>query len=294
VGRNIDILSENRAPTEGVSHGARLEHEECVHYHEDEFRLVYTMEEFRRIAQIWVEGLEDARKIGFPETYHHISLGQGQNLGKPCLHDNRMAAELTADGTIHVHLKNLRIHLKQSEFVEFADMLAQARVSLGARHHILLNISEPLPEHILIPSVVQHHRRAIQEYKRNQNEHQSSDDIGWLAHRIRWLTEHPQGNQEVEEDLQRADGRLPLVFPSTPPADLDRKYAVVVYEAIRRWGFADGPFYGQAMPAYRYRNGQIYLKGAHRTAAALELGLKEIPVLLMDPPTGWGDPDDPK
>jgi hypothetical protein len=104
---------------------------------------------------------------------------------------------------------------------------------------------------------------------------------------MKWYERHPQGDETTEADLQRPTERLPNKFPGTIPEDLNTRYPYAVYESIKEWGYAKGPFHDDLMPAYQYPNGNVYLKGAHRTAALLVLGYTEIDVLLVAPPAGW-------
>ncbi len=285
MGYNIKMLEERNAE-KGMdeNHTARLEIEECIHFHTDDFRFVFTTQEIIKIAQMFRDGRKILEGMGCPESSEHMVQLGGVFLDNKCMHNDRLAAEVTKDGSIHVHLKNLRIHMTPMDFYEFADGMRNALMSLGQHLETEIDITA---DNIIIPSIVNNYLSMLKGYDAAVPVVEvPAEKVSELRYKMKWFKRHPQGNA-VEGNLQRPSGNLPKPFPGVIPEELNTEYLYSMYESIKKWGYASGPFYGDYMPAYKYPNGKIYLKGAHRTAALLHLGITNIKVLMTDAPTGW-------
>lgn len=287
MGHNINMLEERNAE-KGMdeNHTARFEIEECVHFHTDDFRFVFTTQEALKIAQMFTEGKKILEDLGSPEYLEHMVQLGGVFLDGKCMHNDRLAAEVTRDGSIHVHLKNLRIHMTPMDFYEFADGMRNALMSLGQHLETEIDITA---DNVIIPSIAYNYLDMLKEYYSPgyQGPEVPAEKVSELRYKMKWHKRHPQGDGTKEEDLQRKSGYLPKPFPGVIPDSLNEDYLYSMCESIKKWGYASGPFYGDYMPVYKYPNGKIYLKGAHRTAALLHLGITNIKVLMTDAPTGW-------
>lgn len=275
------MLAEREA-NPGLDHGhaINIELEECVHFHLEDWRFVWTMDEFRKIASAFRQAEEKAHQLGFPNcTVEHHNLGHAI-LDEP-MHSDRLAVEITSNGTLHLHNKSMRLHMYPQDFYDYAEAMREAQLALNQHHAQEVNITD---ENIAYHSVTHLYLKWLDEYLETVDQ-VNPTEIGKLADQVRWHIRHPNGASE--DKLQRPDGHLPKYPYGQIPEDLNRRYLACIYESIKEWGYASGPFEYDYMPAYKLDTGKIYLKGAHRTAALVKLGYTNIKVVLTDPPSGW-------
>src|SRR3990167_6456608 len=270
MGYNISILGERHAPP-GLYHGHafNLELEECIHLHLEDLRIVLTKTEFLALTDTFKRGERFLADLGYPEaSERHYTLA-GCILNGKRLQSDRMAIELTREGTIHIHNKCLRIHMIQSDFWEFADMLEEAKYTLMRENLTKIRIND---HNIVIPSPVSEYLTMLEEYYGGA----SALDVKELSMNVRWYITHHKGNSTTEADLQRPGGILPSDWRyGSIPTELNKKYLFSLYESIKEYGYAKGPFYGEYIQAYRYPDNKIYLKGAHRVACMKKLNINE-------------------
>lgn len=280
MGYNISILSEG-CGLPGLDHGHafNLELEECIHFHLEDLRIVLTKQEFLAIADAFSKGEKFFRELGSPEiSEKHYTLAGCRLEGKR-LQSDRLAVELTRDGTVHVHNKCLRIHMTQADFWIFADVLEESKYTLMRENITRIKIDDPK---ITIPSPVKEYLVMLENYTGGA----SPLDVKELSMQIRWYLSHPKGDKTTEADLQRPLGSLPPDWRyGSIPEELNRKYLYSLYESIKTWGYAKGPFFGEYMQAYRNSDNTIYLKGSHRVACLKKLNINEIDVFLTEPAT---------
>lgn len=286
MGHNICMLAEREFVSKhDVNHTARIELQECIHFHIDLFRFVWASKEFVEIAKMFNEARVKLEAMGTPEATESMNLLGGVVLEGKCLHHNRAAAEITKDGTLHTHVKNLRLHTNAMDFYEFADCIGVAKNTLC---HELKRSIDITVSNMIVPSVATvEYLPLLSRYDAGEFPIEAAEDVVMLRKKIKWYLRHPMGDETTEADIQRPSGYLPSPFPGTPPVELNNRYLFSLYESIKKWGYASGPFFEDFMPAFQYPDGRVYLKGAHRTACLLHLGFKEIDVILSEPPSGW-------
>lgn len=287
MGHNIKMLMEKRAE-KGMdeNHTARLELEECIHFHMDDFRFVFTVSEFLRLVELFKGAGQTLADYGNPESSEHMILLQGMFLDNKCMHNDRLAVEVTKDGSIHMHIKNLRTHMTAMDYYEFADGIRETIPELCRHLQTTINLEDP---NLIFPSISDRYVEALKEYDEGKHPEVSADEAAGLKVRMRWYERHPKGDSTVESDLQRPSGHLPSPWPGVVPEDLSFRYLFALYESIMEWGYAAGPYEDDLMPAYKYPNGKIYLKGAHRAAVLRHINseIGPVKVILAAAPTGW-------
>jgi hypothetical protein len=285
MGYNIKMLDERCAEKgEDEEHSARLELEECIHFHMDAMRLVFTTQDFLKLADMFTSSAQKVREMGEPETLDKmVQLGRVW-FDHPCMHNDRIATEITKDGTIHTHHKNLRIHMPQADFYEWADGIRDSILGLSDFLRTTIDITDP---NVIYHPIVEHHMTVLSDQTWPEIMSADPEEVGELKKKMKWYLSHPMGDETTEADLQRPSGRLPARFPGDIPEELDRQYLFALRASIEKYGYAKGPFIDDLMPAYRYTDGRIYLKGAHRTAVLLSLGYTKIDVALSEPTTSW-------
>lgn len=283
MGFNVKMLAEKQAAP-GLHHGHALniEIEECIHFHLEDFRFVWTTQELLKIADAFADAKKFVIDLGTPEyTDRHYTTGSVTFDG-PRMHNDRWAVEMTRDGTIHIHNKSLRTHMTQADFYEYATMMGRALLSLNTALKTTINITDT---NIRFPSPVSNYIPMLERYDQGLEEKQKAEDVSRLRDEVKWYITHPKGKETTDADLQRPSGMLPSKFPGIVPEELNTRYLFSLYESIKKWGYATGPFYNDLMPAYKYKDGSIYLKGAHRSAVLKHLGYTSVDVILTAPPT---------
>lgn len=286
MGYNIAILDERRAQKgDDDVHSARAELEECIHFHTDAVRLVFTTQEMLKIADIFITAKKELLAMGSPDTLPQMKSFGSVMFNEPCLHNDRFAVEVTLDGTVHIHHKNLRLHLSQMDFYDVADGFKDAVLTLCDHLKTEIDITA---SNITYHPIADKYIEQLNSYIRGNGDRAIAEEVSKLKYDMRRYEVLPNGpNTTTEQDIQRPTGRLPDKFPGNIPDDLNKAYLLSLYESVRKWGYADGPFYGDLMPAYKYQDGRIYLKGAHRTAVLKVIGYTNIEVALSKPPTAW-------
>jgi len=285
MGHNIEMLNESAAQKgDDDVHSARLELEECIHFHTDAVRLVFTTEELLKMVDIFDNAKKEILGMGSPSFLKHMVSFGNVVFGKPCLHNDRVAVEVTLDGTIHIHHKNLRLHFSQMDFYDFADSVMDAGKALCQHLKTEIDINGA---GVVYHPVTENHIKLLHEYVDGKYPKANAEDVTELKYKMRRYEVLPKGDSTVEADLQRPTGRLPDKFPGDIPVELDRNYLFSLYESIVKWGYASGPFYGDFIPAYKYSDGRVYLKGAHRAAVLKVSGYTKINVMMSTPPTAW-------
>lgn len=282
VGQNIEILAESSStPGLHCHHAVTLELQECVHFHMEDFRFMWTVQELLAIAKAFEQAQKKVIELGIPESLEHMQMLGQVILDGDRLHQNRWAMELTKDGTIHFHNKSLRTHMFQADFQELCELFREASIELRQYGKQSINLSNAI---IKYHPVVKQHRETLRSYI-SSNRQADPNEVVKLEYQRRWYRKFPQG--KTEDTLQRPNGLLPTTWPGTVPDDFDKRYLYTIYESIKHFGYACGPFWGQLIPAYKQRDGSLYLIGSHRVASLLELGINQIDVFVCEPPSDW-------
>lgn len=138
MGYTRKILAEKKLNEKSVFYTDkfRIDLAESIHVHYRNFRLEFSLEEWKifakgivtAYARWWSKG-----KPGYQPTAHNWSLFQGRvdpvaGKGEKSVVQNTIAIELSQFADyIHVHFRNTRYEFTVDEFLEFADEIAKAR-----------------------------------------------------------------------------------------------------------------------------------------------------------------------
>jgi hypothetical protein len=168
-----------------------------------------------------------------------------------------MTVEEQEVGGVHIHWRDTRIHADHGHFTEFATMMQEAYLAFKKIHKISVKLSEL--------------------------EHPASADIY-----IEWLREYEEGkyNKVDPDDCARICSKknLYLAYEKEIDDDLDREVLFGIYESMKKYGYASGPFYGDYIVCWSRDDGKRYMAAAHRWAALKALGYEEIDVCLIRKP----------
>lgn len=259
----------------------RLELEECIHFHHGAFRFVWSTEEFKKIASIFSEAFIKISEMGWPEYSEEMRLLCGENIEVLPLQYNRWAIEITSSNLVHIHIGNLRLRLTPLDFEWLANMFKEALVEFYQYEKQKINL---LDDNIIFPTHVRtKYLRLLDEYKSGKHNPVKPTEVGKLRAEVKWHIRYPKHKQTSEEDLVRSMEKPFTFVAGTVPKKLDTKYLFAIYESIREWGYADGPFYGELLSVLSLPDGRLQVTDAHRVAALLSLGYNEIDVFVSKP-----------
>jgi hypothetical protein len=268
MGVNKAILSEGLAPLIYEKSPVRLELEECIHFHQDNLRLIWTAEEFEKVFDLFCRAQQKISKLGNLTKSEIMHLLAGEYLPSPSLQSNRWAIELTEGGWIHIHLGNLRVLLSLKDFEILLDMFRQASVSFYQQVKTSIKLSDvAYPAHVGISYLP-----LLKKYIAS-GQYINPTEVGRLKYQIKEII---HGQPTLQREMDK-----PFTFLYNPvPEDLDRRYLFAIYESIKEWGYANGPYYMELINALKLPDGSIRIGSAHRAAALLTLGYDVVDVFL--------------
>jgi hypothetical protein len=276
MGLNEAMLAEAEGPYYYKNAApVRLELEECIHFHSDNLRLIWTVEDFKKIYPLFKVAFEKLEKQGFPKQSEFMQLLSGQKLPNSSLQYNRWAIELTKGGLIHIHIGNLRIHLPQIDFEALANFFKESLVEFYSECCSTIDITD---SNIILPAHVNtEYLPFLDDYKKGLFPKIKATDVGRLKASVKWFI-----RLNDFENIQREMDKSFVFKFGEVPEDLDKQYLFAIYESIKEWGYADGPFYREYIHCIQLED-KIQVMSAHRVAALLALGYKKIPVFLTLP-----------
>lgn len=280
MGSNLHILAEGQVNNIlDTIHGrsACLELRENFHDHVGDQRAVWSKEEFLAMSDHWAAARKRYDEMGQPEPAEQ-NLGIAQRFLPPKgFHDERIALEMSGKvntdirESVHFHYNNLRIHMAEPDFYAAAAVWEEAKMSYGRHYAETVKLSDPkvslgqLAQDLYIPW--------LKEYEGG-----ADPDAFWDM----FLQSKRELRPEDEQRYSRgwaAEGRT-----RRPPDDFNRRYLYTMYECMRKYGYAKGPFLHQYVHGRRLPDDYIALDGRHRTACLSALGYDEIKVIL---PKEW-------
>jgi hypothetical protein len=174
----------------------------------------------------------------------------------------------------------MRLRLFPTDFEFLFNMFKES--SVGFHQHVKETI-DLQAENVRHPSHVSiKYLPALEEYSQSDSLKVEPTEVGRLRSRVKWFISHPKGEETTLADLVRPMEK-PFIFrDGTVPDELDTDYLFAIYESIKEWGYADGPFYGEIISAFRLPDGQIQTRSAHRVAALLHLGYTKVDAFVTD------------
>lgn len=107
---------------------------ETVHLHMPDFRFELTTEQFKVFAETVHKALEKWISLGKPDTFPQSSDGfiflAGEHLPGEPVYTDRFEVEEQTIPVVHVHLRGLSIRPSIPEFMEFAEVIWEAKQNL--------------------------------------------------------------------------------------------------------------------------------------------------------------------
>jgi hypothetical protein len=276
MGFNVEMLSEAQGPYYYSKAPTRLELEECIHFHFDNFRFLWTTSEFKKVFSLFNEAKDKLEETGWLEKSYPMKFLSGDLLENKSLQYNRWAIELTQGDWIHIHLGGLRILLTPLDFEHLFSMFREASIEFYNKIKTNIDITTSdigLPSHVKTTYLP-----LLKKYEEGQFTKVKATDVGRLRAKVKWFICHAEGNRSSDEIQRKMDEPFNFTY-GTVSEDLDTEYLFAIYESIKEWGYADGPFYGELINAYQLED-RIQIGSAHRIAVLLALGYKKTDIFL--------------
>lgn len=292
MGENVNLLSERPIGSKIDDEGTRLELHENVHWHYRNSRFVFEGKNFYNIATMFENAKREFVKLGMPES----SIDDPKMLGETSLigngyHSNRLGCELQANGAIHIHYRDLRLRMKKADFLIFVETLCNASLELNdaCQKEVSLediDITNNSQSVVQVPDIaINKYLKLLEEYDEGRYERVSADDVT-----LYYLKLKQYNRGSASGNIQRPNGLPSGVYPFLIPEEIDTKYLFAIYESIKKYGYAKGPYDKKYITAYKLDDdkGKMYITGAHRIACLFHMYRhsivgKHIKVALVEP-----------
>ncbi len=275
MGAIKDILAERHIGEHGLYNDhARIEISENIHFHWRDSRLVMSADDFEILSKIFSDAYKAYEEAGKPvqgkNPYKDFTVFAEEHLTDTGFHSNRLGLEEEEDGSIHLHYRDLRLHLKPADFLILAQQMWLAYLQYNKQNWTSVSL-DSLAYHPVVSSYIT--TLSNQKYVHRTNE--SVDSVL----RCKWHECHGT-------DIKRPNG-LPKDFPGSIPEYEDEEHLLNLLNSIKIYGYAKGPYRYQLMRVYKQKDGTLYAKDSHRLACLLYLGYEEAEVLVVNEESGW-------
>ncbi len=272
MGDILKILDEKQIGDGIYNNEAHLEIQEMIHFHYKDLRLFFNKDNFLKVCDLFEQAKKKYLEIGTPEfTEDMISLSNiefsSKNVG------NRLGIEVQKDGTVHIHYNDLRLHLNMG------DLLVWFNVFENAAN----NLPQSLVQEVTINKCWCH--EVVDDYVKYLKESCSDNDeesVNSIKIKKIKLETKVQWGDYFKRNLGFIEPKKELI-----PKDLDLLYLTSVFQSIKKYGYAQGPYLNKYLVVYKNVNGRPYILNAHRLAALITLGYEKIKVYMVDKETNW-------
>jgi hypothetical protein len=272
MGSIVDILRERFIGPGVYNNTALLEINECIHFHYRDLRLVMSKNDFLALCGIFAKAEKKFREIGSPESTEQMVSLADTTISQGISH-NRMGIEVQVRDDVHVHYRDLRIHVNIADLFAMCEVFGTAALNIPERYVAEVNISDCF------------HHPVVNDYVKFLKEYASGEPKkteGMKTLRNRMITTW----SKVGDYFQRVLG-FPAGYPRMHEKSDDDNYLIAMYESIKKHGYAPDDVDVGYMVAHKQSNGRIYLTGSHRLASLIALGYTKMKVVLVSPETNW-------
>lgn len=247
-------------------HGSGYDHfimeaAENVHLHWRDTRINLYPEEIEPFYRSVKAAYERIKELGFP-SYNdkNVSLfAPPMKCKEPGIFYNIASIEEQEVGGIHIHWRDTRLHMDKAHFIEFAYMFRDALSEFMRHNKKTIKIDDlEKPE-----GVSQEYYKMLEDYEagKYKDKYEAKDCHYFCLKRGR--------------DREKMDHIDP---------DVDRSLLFTLYESIKKYGYAKGPYINEYATVWKRPDGKLYFSGAHRWAVLKKLGYKEIDVCIIPMP----------
>lgn len=262
MGKIKHILSEREIGPGFYSSTARLEIDEAIHFHTYENRLIWDKETFLKMVELFKEAEITYYKLGCPNTTEKMHLLAGVDLPKQLSH-NRIGIEQQPDNKIHVHYKDLKIHINDGDLYVFCETFENAWLSMCMDHSEVVDIKD-LKYH----PVVDEYMEWLKEYK------YTSENWRYLKRMITKL------KSAVGKFSERNLG-FPEGYPVSVDPKIQRRYLYALYKDITENDIQS------PIVCYRLKDDSLQVVNSHRFAIEKFSGVNSINVVVIQAESNW-------
>lgn len=280
MGKIKKILYERECGKGFYDKSARLEWEECGHFHFNDLRIFMDKDTFLKVSDMFAEARKKYDEIGQPEDLKEMVLLSDTKLNESIVKP-RIAIEVQNDNRIHIHYNDLRIHLNLGDLMVWMETFDLAGHNFDYEYTRVLWFDK-----IKYHPVVDEYVQFLKEYF-DEGKHQNLND--WLASGEPSVT---YKNRILESrfnvgDLKTRNFGLPEGFPAEVNPMLDHLYLIMLTREIKKNGYASGAYHKKYMLAYEYDDGTVQIINSHRLAVLKYLGMTNAVCYVTVPDSGW-------
>jgi hypothetical protein len=273
MGKIKRILKEREVGPGFYDKSARLELEECIHFHFNDLRLFLDKDEFLRLCEMFDIARQKYFALGAPESTDKMHLLANTVLKESSI-GNRLAVEIQEDGRVHIHYNQLRIHLTLGDLFLFFEVFEGASKNIPEKY-----IYDLVFDECDYHEVVKEHVETLKAYTANGGNGGISISPDRLKRDINAI-------QSDCGDLSKRNFGLPKDYPKNYSIAMDKIYLCALYEYIKRYKYASGPFKDKYMVAYNLSE-KPYILNSHRLAVLKFLGYKSAKCFLVEKESNW-------
>jgi len=241
---------------------ARLEINESVHLHLHDMRFVWNKETFLKMIELFKEAEVKFYELGCPNTTEKMHLLSGVDLPKQLSH-NRIAIEEQKDGRVHIHFKDLRIHLGMGDLYVFCETFENAWLSMCMDHSKTVDIKD-LKYHPVVDEYIDW----LKEYK------DTSENWRWLKRTIAVF-------KSAVGDYSKRNLGFPEGFPVPIDPKVQRRYLYALYKDIIEKDIQS------PIVCYRLKDDSLQVINSHRFAIEKFSGMSSIKVVILEAESNW-------
>ena len=263
MGKICSILSEKEIGIGFYDRSGRLEIHEKIHFHLNENRFIWDKETFLKMVELFKEAEVAYYKLGCPkETPDMHLLARSDNFPEQVSH-NRVAAEEQKDSKIHVHYKDLRIHLGMGDLYVLCETFENAWLSMCMDHSEVVDIKD-LKYHPVVGQYIEW----LKEYK------YTSENWRYLKRMITKL------KSAVGKFSERNLG-FPEEYPVSVDPKIQRRYLYALYKDITENDIQS------PIVCYRLKDDSLQVVNSHRFAIEKFSGVNSINVVITQAESNW-------
>ncbi len=271
MGDIAKMLAERKVGSEDNT--TRLEIEEAIHFHYRDYRILLNKSDFLTLCDMFQSAKKELERLGSPDSTPHMhGLGEA-NLTQGFATD-RLGIEMQRDDTVHIHFRDLRIHIKLADFAYWAQSMWEARRGIPRTYLKRVKIKECV-FHPVVYKYIDTLKRVYKTAKQARDELSVRSELHSFRSNV--------------GDFHTRNMGFPKEYGTKDSPSLDEELLVAITKSIEKFGYAqpNTPYEDLNMFAFKLEDGRVFLKGAHRVAALMFLGYDEIDVFLVKPESGW-------
>lgn len=279
MGEIRKILYERECGDGFYDKSARIEIAECVHFHYNDMRLFMNKEVFLKVSDMFAKARKKYDQLGQPDNLEQMVLLDDcvlpENIAK-----HRIAIEIQKDANVHIHYNDLRIHINLGDLMVWFETFEQANANMPYEYVHVLSFDE-----VLYHPVVEDHLRFLKAYF---EEGKYSELNQWAENENSVSIKNKMLERKYDVgNLMHRNFGLPKGWPHPVSKMWEQVYLIVLFQDIRKHGYAQGSLHKKYMTAYEYEDGSVQIINSHRLAVLMALGHTSAICYVVKPDSGW-------